>query len=81
MDVYGVDCLPCVYETRQAFVAYIDCPCGRLAPFSKNQDAESQPEKVAGKSVAQTMVTDTPYYKQRKGARKGKFFQVVRELS
>lgn len=58
MNVYCVECLPCVYETRQAFVAYIDCPCGSLIPFSKSQDAESQPEKVTGQSVALTMVIE-----------------------
>lgn len=57
MNVYCVECLPCVYETRQAFVAYIDCLCGSLVPSSKSQDAESQPEKVGGKSLAPTMVT------------------------
>ena len=59
MDAYCVECLPCIYETRQAFVAYIACPCGSPVPFSKNRDAESQPEKVTWESIVRTIAIYT----------------------
>lgn len=59
MDAYCVECLPCIYKTRQAFVASIDCPCGSLVPSSTNQDAESQPEKVPWESTALPIVIYT----------------------
>lgn len=81
MDAYCVECLPCIYETRHAFVAYIECPCGSLVPFSKNQDAESQPEKVTWESIVRTDNSNIYLsHKLRKGTRKGNLLWEIREL-
>jgi hypothetical protein len=50
-----IECLPCIYDRRQAFLAYIGCPWESVVSLSL-KDAGSQPKRVLGKLMVQMLL-------------------------